>query len=562
MTPASDTVPTMPLTSGPDAALMFPTLSPAQLARVASRGVTRSTTPGEVLVEPGDTDVPFFVLIEGRLEVTRPSDEGDLLIAAHRPGQFTGEASMLLGRPALMCVRAGESSEVVQLTRDQMHALVQTDTDVGTLLMNVLIRRRLALVDQGLGDVLLVGSLHSADTLRIRAFLTRNGHPFKYVDIDDTPDVRTLLAGFGVVPGDIPIVICRNDVVLKNPDNRLIAAHLRFNERIDLRRIRDVVIIGAGPAGLAAALYAASEGLDALVVEADAPGGQAASSSRIENFLGFPAGLTGQELADRAYAQVQKFGASVLIANGAAALDGERTPYGVRLDEGIALPARTVVVATGARYRRPYLPALARFENAGVYYNATFTEAAQVSDADEVVVVGGANSAGQAAVFLAQKAKRVHMLIRAGSRPARMSQYLLRRIENEERIQVRMHTELVALGGHDQLEWVDWNDGAGIVTRHEIKHVFLMTGADPNTGWLGDRVALCPKGFVKTGPDLTQDELAAARWPLDRMPYLLETSLPGVFAVGDVRYGNIRRVASAVGEGSIVMSFVNRVLAR
>lgn len=561
MTPASDIVAAMPLTSGPDAALMFPTLTPAQLVRVASRGVKRSTAPGEVLVEPGDTDVPFFVLIEGGLEVTRPSGRGDLLIAAHRPGQFTGEASMLLGRPALMRVRAGEPSEVVQLTRDQMHALIQNDTDVGTLLMNVLIRRRLALVDQGLGDVLLVGSLHSADTLRIRAFLTRNGHPFQYVDIDGTPDVGTLLAGFGVVPDDIPIVICRNDVVLKNPSNRRIAARLRFNERIDLQRLRDVVIIGAGPGGLAAALYAASEGLDALVVEADAPGGQAASSSRIENFLGFPAGLSGQELAGRAYAQVQKFGASVLIANGATALDGERTPYGVRLDDGITIPARTVVVATGARYRRPPLQNLERFESAGVYYNATFTEAAHISDTDEVVVVGGANSAGQAAVFLAQKARRVHMLVRGGRRSGRMSQYLLRRIESEERIQVRMETELVALGGHDHLEWVDWQDGAGIVTRHEIRHVFLMTGADPNTSWLGSRVALCAKGFVKTGSDLTQGELAAAHWPHQRMPHLLETSLPGVFAVGDVRYGTIRRVASAVGEGSIVMSFVRRVLA-
>jgi thioredoxin reductase (NADPH) len=325
--------------------------------------------------------------------------------------------------------------------------------------------------------------------------------------------------------------------------------------------VRDVVIVGAGPSGLAAAVYAASEGLDTLVIEADSPGGQAGSSSKIENYLGFPTGISGQELAARAYAQVQKFGAAVMIASDAAALTCDRTTYRVTLGDGAAIPARTVIVATGARYRRPALANLAQFEGAGVYYNATFMEEAQLADGDEVIVVGGANSAGQAAVFLAQRASRVHVLVRSGSLSERMSRYLLRRIEEAPNIQIRASTEIVGLEGGVRLERVRWRDGTGSVTCHEIRHVFLMTGAEANAGWLQGRVALDDKGFILTGPDVTQRPLGAARWPLERPPYPLETSLPGVFAVGDVRCGNVKRVASAVGEGSIAISFVHRVLA-
>ncbi len=325
--------------------------------------------------------------------------------------------------------------------------------------------------------------------------------------------------------------------------------------------LRDVVIVGAGPAGLAAAVYAASEGLDALVIEASSPGGQAGSSSRIENYLGFPTGISGQELAGRAYAQAQKFGADVMIAKGATELTCERQPFGVRLDDGATIPARTVIIATGARYRKPSLANLEQFEGAGVYYSATFMEEAQLCDGDEVIVVGGANSAGQAAVFLAQTARRVHLLVRSNSLSESMSRYLIRRIEETPTIQLRTRTEIVALEGNGHLERVQWRDGTGAVTSHDIRHVFLMTGAEANTGWLNSRVTLDEKGFIKTGPDLTQEDLAAAQWPLERSPYLLETSLPGVFAVGDVRCGNIKRVASAVGEGSIAISFVHRVLA-
>ncbi|HEX2341171.1 MAG TPA: FAD-dependent oxidoreductase [Vicinamibacterales bacterium] len=550
-----------PLTSTADKALMFPTLSSAQIARIASRGVIRPITRGEVLIEGGQTNVPFFVLKAGEIEVVRPSGLGDLLVAVLSPAQFTGDISMILGRPAQMRIRVSGSGEVVQLTRDQMHALIQTDAEIGEVLMRALIYRRVELVAQGVGDVLLIGSTRSASTLRIKQFLTRNGHPFKYLDLDHDSDVQHLLDRFHVDPAEIPVMICRGEAALKNPSNETIAERLGFNERIDRHHLRDVVIVGAGPAGLAAAVYAASEGLDALVIEASSPGGQAGSSSKIENYLGFPTGISGQELAGRAFAQAQKFGAAVMIAKSAAELTCEHMPYGVRLDDGATVPARTVIIATGARYRKPALANLERFEGAGVYYTATFMEKAQIGDGDEVVVVGGANSAGQAAVFLAQTARRVHVLVRSHSLSESMSRYLVRRIEETPTIELRTKTEIVALEGDGHLERVQWRDGTGAVTSHEIKHVFLMTGADANTGWLGGCVALDANGFIKTGPDLTRDGLAAARWPLERSPYLLETSRPGVFAAGDVRGGNIKRVASAVGEGSIAISFVHRVLA-
>jgi thioredoxin reductase (NADPH) len=514
-----------------------------------------------VLIESGQTDVPFFVVKAGEIEAIRPSSLGDLVIAFHRPGQFTGEVSMLLGRPAMMRVRASESGQVVQLTRDQMHALIQTDAELSEVLMKALIYRRIELVAQGIGDALLIGSAHSAATLRIRAFLTRNGHPFKYLDLDCDADVRDLLDRFHVGPAEIPVLICRGDAVLKNPSNQTIADRLGFNERIDLAHLRDVVIVGAGPAGLAAAVYAASEGLDALVIEASSPGGQAGSSSRIENYLGFPTGISGQDLAGRAFAQAQKFGAAVMIAKGAAELTCERIPYGVRLHDGATISARSVIIATGARYRRPVLANLAQFDGAGVYYSATFMEETELGDDDEVIVVGGANSAGQAAVFLARTGRRVHVLVRSNSVSASMSRYLVRRFEETPTIQVRTRTEIVALEGNGHLERVLWRDGTGAVSSHGVRHVFLMTGAEASTAWLSGRVALDAHGFIKTGPDLTPEDLAAPQWPLERSPYLLETSRPGVFAVGDVRCGNIKRVASAVGEGSIAVSFVHRVLA-
>jgi thioredoxin reductase (NADPH) len=426
--------------------------------------------------------------------------------------------------------------------------------------MRAFIVRRVELIAHGLGDVVLVGSNHCSATLRVKEFLTRNGHPYSYIDLDRDTDVQDLLDRLRVSAADVPVLICRGETVLRSPTNQQIANCLGFNEAIDQTQIRDVVIVGAGPAGLAAAVYAASEGLDVLVLETNAPGGQAGASSKIENYLGFPTGISGQALAGRAYTQAQKFGAQVMIAKDAKRVICDRKPYAIEIDESIRVPARTVIIATGAAYRKPSIENLSQFENAGVYYGATFMEA-QLCRGEEVVVVGGGNSAGQAAVFLAQTAKRVHMLVRSKGLAETMSRYLIRRIEQNPAIVLRTTAEIVALEGSSHLERVRWRDDqTGRVETHDIRHVFLMTGAVPGTKWLDGCVALDAKGFIKTGADLSQDDLAAAHWPLARSPYLLETNLPGVFAVGDVRGGNIKRVASAVGEGSIAISFVHQVL--
>jgi thioredoxin reductase (NADPH) len=550
-----------PQISASHEALMFPTLTAPQIAQIATHGRRRPFAKDDVLIEAGDRVVPFFVITKGAVEIIRPTLAGETLVAVHGPGKFTGEANMLLGRRSLTRARVTEAGEAIELTRDQLLKLVQTDAAISEILMRAFIYRRLELVAHGIGDVALIGSLHSPPTLRIKEFLTRNGHPFAYLDLDHDTDVQDLLDRFQVATSDIPVLICCGQGVLRNPSNQQIADTLGFNQNIEQTHVRDVVVVGAGPAGLAAAVYAASEGLDVLVVESNSPGGQAGSSSRIENYLGFPTGISGQDLAGRAYAQAEKFGAEILIARDATSLTCDRKPYSLATGEAEPVRARAVIIATGARYRKPSLDNLAQFEGAGVYYSATFMEA-QLCSGDEVIVVGGGNSAGQAAVFLSETAGRVHMLVRSSGLADSMSRYLIRRIEESPKIELKCSTEIVALEGNGQLDGVRWRDNrTGEITRHDLRHVFLMTGAVPSTAWLGDCVALDAKGFIKTGPDLSRDDLASARWPLPRAPYLLETSLPGVFAVGDVRGGNVKRVASAVGEGSIAISFVHRVLA-
>jgi thioredoxin reductase (NADPH) len=556
----TDTALPVALTLSSGVERMFPTLTPAQIKRIAAHGRSRSISSGEVLVEAGAQVVPFFVVTAGRVEVIRPSGSTETLVAVHGPGQFTGEVNMLSGRPALVRSRASEPGEVIELDREHLLALVQTDSELSELIMRAFILRRVELIAHGLGNVVLVGSNHCAGTLRVKEFLTRNGHPYSYIDLDRDADVQALLDRFQVTAADVPVLVCRGEVVLRNPTNQQIAGCLGFNEAIDQTEMRDVVIVGAGPAGLAAAVYAASEGLNVLVLETNSPGGQAGSSSKIENYLGFPTGISGQALAGRAYTQAQKFGAQVIIATGAKRLVCDRKPYAIEMDDNMRVPARTIIIATGAEYRVPTIENLSEFKGVGVYYGATFMEA-QLCRGEEVVVMGGGNSAGQAAVFLAQTAKRVHMLVRSKGLAESMSRYLIRRIEQNPAIVLRTHTEIVGLEGSSHLERVRWRDDqAGNIETHDIRHVFVMTGAVPSTDWLRGCVALEAKGFIQTGPDLSQDDLAAAHWPRARAPHLLETSLPGVFAVGDVRGGNIKRVASAVGEGSIAISFVHQVL--
>jgi thioredoxin reductase (NADPH) len=539
---------------------VFPTLTPPQIARIAAHGRKRRFERGEVLLEAGAGVVPFFVVTAGSVEAVQPARDGELLITVHRPGQFSGEVNLLSGRRALVGARAAEPGEVIELTREQLLALVQSDSELSELFMRAFILRRVELIARGVGDVVVLGSQHCAGTLRVKEFLSRNGHPHQFIDLDRDADVQAFLDRFHIAPTDIPVVICRGDVVLRNPTNQDIAACLGFNDAIDHANIRDVAVVGAGPAGLAAAVYAASEGLKVLVLETNAPGGQAGSSSKIENYLGFPTGISGQALAGRAFTQAEKFGAEVVIAKSANRLECEQKPYVVATDDSLRVQARAVIIATGAAYRKPAVENLSQFEGTGIYYAATYMEA-QLCRGDEVIVVGGGNSAGQAAVFLAQTAKRVHLLVRAPDLTESMSRYLILRIEQNPGISFHPATEIVGLDGGNHLARVSWrNSKTGAVETRDIRHVFIMAGAVPSTEWLRECVALDAKGFIKTGPDLTPEDLAHARWPLVRHPYLLETSLPGVFAIGDVRAGSIKRVASAVGEGSISISFVHRTL--
>ncbi|MGC2016835.1 MAG: FAD-dependent oxidoreductase [Candidatus Acidiferrales bacterium] len=548
----------LPLTAS-RADQVFPTLTSAQIGRIASHGYARSTKAGDVLLEQGDKNIPIFVVISGELETVRPSGAHETLIARVPPGQFTGEVNTLSGRRALNRIRARVASEVIEVSRENVLALVQTDGELSQILMRAFILRRAELFAQGLGDVTVVGSSHSADTLRIKEYLARNGHPCAYIDLDRDADVQSLLDHFHVSASDIPVVICRGETVLRNPTNQEVADCLGFNQAVDQSEVRDLVIVGAGPAGLAAAVYGASEGLNVLLLETYSPGGQAGSSSRIENYLGFPSGISGNSLASRAYAQAQKFGAQMLLAKGTR-LICEHKPYVVELADGARVPARAVMIATGAKYRKLAVENLSRFEGVGVYYGATFIEAQLCKD-EEVSVVGGGNSAGQAAVFLAESAKHVFVVVRSDGLADTMSRYLIRRIEETPNITVLPHTEIVALDGAEHLGRVTWRNGqSGETIEKSIAHLFVMTGAIPNTTWLEGCVVLDAKGFIKTGFDLSADELRTANWPLARRPYLLETSLPGVFAAGDVRGGNVKRVASAVGEGSIAIPLVHQLL--
>jgi thioredoxin reductase (NADPH) len=538
---------------------IFPKLTSAQINRIAARGQMRKLQIGEVLVEQGDVPVPFFVVVSGELEVVRPCGAVETLVTIQEPGEFTGEVNMLSGRRSIVRIHATKPGEVIQLNHQNMMNLLQSDAELGEIIMRAFILRRFELVASGTGDVVLIGSSNSSSTFRIKEFLMRNGHPYSYIDLERDSDVQNLLDNFNIDTKDIPVLICQGKVVLRNPSNQQIADCLGFNEPVDQTLVRDLVIIGAGPAGLAAAVYGASEGLDVLVLETGSPGGQAGSSSRIENYLGFPTGISGQELASRAYNQAQKFGTKMLISR-ATRLYCNRKPYIVELESGAQIQTRTIVIATGAEYRKPQIKNLSRFEGAGVYYGATFMES-QLCAGNEVVVVGGGNSAGQAAVFLAQTTKRVNMLIRSGGLAQSMSRYLIRRIEETPNIVLRPYTEIIALEGDNHLQSVIWqNNQTGKTEINNINHIFMMTGADPNTRWLDGCIRLDNKGFIKTGRDLSTEDLDAAGWPLSRQPYLLETNLPGVFAVGDVRVDSIKRVASAVGEGSIAISFVHQVL--
>jgi thioredoxin reductase (NADPH) len=540
---------------------MFPKLTAQQIARLERHGRRIRTTAGQVLQEAGEGHRDLYVVLAGSLEIVRPGLQGELPITVEVAGDFTGEMSTLRGLAGFTRVAVREAGEVLAIRESELRTLVQTDSEIMEIFMRAFILRRMGLIaaDQA-GDVILVGSMHSSATVRLVQFLTRNTYPFVMRDVDLDRDAQAFLQGFNLSAGDLPVVLCRGQVVLKSPSNSEVAACLGMNPQLDPEKIRDVVVIGAGPSGLAAAVYAASEGLDVLVIETVAPGGQAGSSSKIENYLGFPTGISGLALAGRALVQAQKFGAEVAIAISAVRLNCDCRPFLVELSDAHTVKSRTVIIASGAEYRKLAIENLTHYLGVGVYYAATAVEQKLCGD-DEVVVVGGGNSAGQAAVFLASNGRRVQLLVRSDGLAVSMSRYLIRRIEETPNITLHVRTEITALEGNGCLERVTWRTGPnGKPQTHGIRHLFLMTGAVPNTGWLQGCVALDDKGFVRTGPDLHVENGAPDGWPLSRPPLHLETTIPGIFAVGDVRCGSAKRVAAAVGEGSVCVQLIHRLL--
>ncbi|MGH8220365.1 MAG: FAD-dependent oxidoreductase [Steroidobacteraceae bacterium] len=542
---------------------MFPKLTPAQLERLQVHCMRRETRAGEVLLEVAERPHGLFIVVAGTIEALMPTSDVHTetrdygLLNVLTPGDFTGEMSTLRGTPSLARLRVGEPGAVLEMGLDELRRVVQNDPELSELMMRAFILRRMGMLQSGFSEVTVLGSSHAGDTLRIREFLTRNARPYVDIDIDHDPDAKALLERFHIEPQDLPVVVCRTGEVFKNPQTGAIAECLGINGQPDDSIVHDVIIIGAGPAGLAAAVYAASEGLDVRIIDSFAPGGQAGTSSRIENYLGFPTGISGAALAGRALSQAQKFGAQLSIAWRAVRLDCREWPYGVEMSDGKRLRGRVIVIASGAQYRVLEVANVERFLGSGVYYAATHLEA-QLCEGEQVAIVGGGNSAGQAAVFLAASCRHVQVLVRAAGLAESMSAYLIHRIEDARNITLHTRTQITALDGSNRLERVTWTTADGAPELRQLRHVFLMTGASPNTRWLAGCVALNDHGFIKTGPDLAREELS--RWRLPRPPYLLETSVPGVFAAGDVRADSVKRIASAVGEGSITVQFVHRAL--
>jgi len=534
----------------------FPRLTEKQRERIAVFARERRFHDGELLWDQGDDGRPLYVVLEGKIRILSGAD---VLVTAHEPGQFSGDVDMLAGRPAVVRGRATGDTRVLELPASRLRSLVQTDPELSEIFLKAFIYRRLLLQEEHAESIVLIGSRHSSGTLLLEDFLTRNGQPFTYLDVDRDPDAQKTLDALNVGVDDVPVLICRGSRVLRRPTIEEAGDCLGLN-RLDTATVHDVAVVGAGPGGLAAAVYAASEGLDVVVLEASSPGGQAGSSSKIENYLGFPLGISGEELANRAFIQAQKFGASIAVARAAVRLACERRPYEIELADGLSVKARTVILATGVQYRKPDLPNLEKFEGLGVYYGATRFEAS-LCEGREVIVVGGGNSAGQAAVFLSSRVRHLHMLVRGEGLAATMSRYLIRRIEETPNISLRTRTRIEALEGNGALRHVTWSDASGERTTVDVEHVFLMTGANPNTTWLKGCVALDARGFVKTGPSLSPEDLDRSRWPAARSPLLFETSLPGVFAIGDVRASSVKRVAAAVGEGSVCIQLAHQVLA-
>ncbi len=529
----------------------FPYLTPESVARIAQYGAKERPEAGTLLWERGQRRADFFVVASGSIEVFDLNKHGEPnTVTLHHKHQFTGELDLFTGRQSLISGQAGEDTVVVRVRNADFRRLIAGEPDLGEVIIRSFILRRARLISMSRGGVMLIGPGRSADTLRLRRFLTRNAIPHETVDTDLHPIPAEALTQFDLTLDQLPIVISYGAQVMRNPTTAALSDELGLTETLDETRVYDVAVLGAGPAGLAAAVYAGSEGLQTVVIEGEAPGGQAGTSSRIENYLGFPTGISGQDLAGRAQVQAQKFGATLAISRPISAIDCDDRPYRLHLADGQSISASTVIVATGARYRTLSVPDNDRFEGQGIHYAATGMEAQLCVD-EEVVVVGGGNSAGQAAVFLSRTVAHVHILVRGGGLAATMSDYLIQRITSSPRITLHPRSEITALDGDDLLRTVTWAQrDTGHGQTREIGNVFVMIGAEPNTEWLGGCLELDDKGFIRTGIDCAGEALAS--------PYA--TTTPGVFAIGDVRSGSIKRVAAAVGEGSVVVHAIHQFL--
>lgn len=541
---------------------MFPALTSEQIDRIAKLGERLSFADGELLFEQGKDGPGFFVILSGWVHITNRDAAGhDVTVVEQGPGQFLAETGQLAGRPALVDGRAKGAVEVLLLNPEALRQLLIVDAAIGELVMRALILRRVALIESGAGGPILIGSAGMPDLVRLESFCARNGMPQTVLDPATDSDARALIERFHVSDDDLPLAVCPNGDVLRNPTD-LALAHCLGLDTIDTATTFDVAIVGAGPAGLAAAVYAASEGLSVVVLDARAYGGQAGASARIENYLGFPTGISGQALAGRAYGQAQKFGAQIAIPVTVEKLDCSRKVPSLVLGDGRRVRARSVVVASGAAYRRPSVQGLQRYEGRGISYWASPIEARLVKG-QEVALVGGGNSAGQAVVFLANHCNTVNMVVR---RPLAetMSNYLIERIAALPNVVLHVGSEISELhGDKDGLTGVTWrNRDTGETDQCNTHYLFLFIGADPNSAWLGECDAIRDrKGFVMTGDALEPDALKGAGWHLDRKPMPLETSIAGVFAIGDVRAGSVKRVAAGVGEGAAVVAQLHGYLA-
>jgi thioredoxin reductase (NADPH) len=534
----------------------FPRLGDEQRARLRTVGEVREVESGEVLFREGDPGYDFFLIESGAVTIVQGYGHENRVIAVQGAHRFLGEINLLTGSPPYLSAIVRDPGEVVQVSAERLRALVADNEELSNIVLRAYLARREILIDIGAG-VKLVGSRYSQCTRRLREFLARNRMPFQWMDLEDDEEADALLQALGVSAAETPVLISGEDV-LRNPSNADVARLLGFGSRGDPPPMCDLVIVGAGPAGLAAAVYGASEGLDTQVIDKIAFGGQASTSARIENYLGFPTGISGSELAERATLQARRFGARMVVPGYAVGLAADDGHYTVELSDGQVVNGRTVIVATGAQYRKLDLPELERFEGVGVYYAATQAEA-HMCAGDPVVIVGGGNSAGQAAMYLSRHAASCRLMIRGGDLGKSMSRYLIDELENRPEVELMTYTEIVELQGAQSLEAVVVVDNrTGARRELEARALFVFIGADPHTDWLRDHVAMDEHCFLITGRDLQGDQLDAHA---DRRPLFLETSRPGIFAVGDVHSGSIKRVASAVGEGSMAVRLVHQRIA-